>query len=130
MKGKLFGIRSMFSANAWIGATLFFFFIPAFAQFLPPQPIDEKLTISLMESQRYQSLQQTQLDVPADSNIDITYYKLDLSIQAAPGYLQGKVTIKAKSLTNNLNSITLDLMRTLTIDSIKMESARVLFVQY
>ena len=82
------------------------------------------------EARRYQTLMKASLNPASDANIDVKYYKLDLTITASPNYLRGVVTMKATSIVASLTSITLDLMDTMTVDSVKMENARVQFVQH
>ncbi|MEE9431281.1 MAG: M1 family aminopeptidase [Melioribacteraceae bacterium] len=60
----------------------------------------------------------TKLNYPGDSRIDVTYYKLDLEIIYSSKKIIGKVTVKAKSLENNLNEIFLDLQNHFTVDSV------------
>lgn len=55
---------------------------------------------------------------PGDSNIDITYYGLDLTITTNPNYLNGIVTVGVKTDTSGVNSCFLDLRDFLTVDSI------------
>ena len=80
------------------------------------------------EAQRYQRLQ-TLANATDDSTIDVTYYKLNLTVTTSPNYLRGIVTVKALSKTSGLTSITLDLMNTMTVDSIRMENLNVQFSQ-
>lgn len=54
-----------------------------------------------------------------EPNIDVIYYKLDLSITTSPSYLRGVVTVMARSTVAGLTSITLDLMNALIVDSVK-----------
>jgi aminopeptidase N len=50
-------------------------------------------------------------------SFDAVYYKLDLTLSLNPNKLRGCVTMDARSLANNLTSISLDLMSTLKVDS-------------
>jgi len=60
------------------------------------------------------------MEAPAsEPNIDVKYYKLNLSVFPLSSSLQGVVTMKALSRINNLVSVTLDLYSTMTIDSVK-----------
>lgn len=51
----------------------------------------------------------SKINYPGDSNIDVTYYKLDLNISYANQSLNGTVTINSISLTNGLTNIFFDL---------------------
>ncbi len=66
----------------------------------------------------------------SDTSIDVTYYKLDLVITTAPSYLRGTVTVNALSEVDALTSITLDLVNTLTVDSVLAGQTAVPFVQH
>jgi aminopeptidase N len=66
----------------------------------------------------------------SDTNIDVTYYKLDLAITPSPTFLRGVVTVKAFSTVAALTSITLDLTGTLTVDSVVIGQTAVPFVQH
>lgn len=56
---------------------------------------------------------------------DVTYYKLDLKLFVNPNNLRGSVTMVAKCLVSNLTSVTLDLMKSMTVDSIFVGGVRV-----
>ncbi len=82
------------------------------------------------EIARYKALiRRTPASTTSDESIDATYYRLNLKIQTSPAYLYGDVLMKAKSLQDNLGSITLDLMSALTVDSILVSGTSVPFVQ-
>ena len=68
---------------------------------------------------------------PLDDRIDARYYKLDLHVftSPAPNYLRGAVTMKAASRTDNLTAISLDLMNSMTVDSVVMNGVHVSFTQ-
>jgi aminopeptidase N len=55
---------------------------------------------------------------PGDSTINVTYYKLNLTITYQPDYLIGIVTVNAKSNTSLLKNFFLDLQDTLKVDSV------------
>ena len=67
--------------------------------------------------------------VTADERFDVTYYKLNLRITTSPQYLRGSVMIKAISRVNGLATMTLDLMSSMIIDSVKIGSAAAGVVQ-
>jgi len=74
---------------------------------------------SLSKINHFQKLQKTsQLNYPGDNRYDVTYYKLDLNLFYTTKKMVGKVTVKAKSLENNLNEIFLDLQNHFIIDSV------------
>lgn len=64
------------------------------------------------------------IQYPGDSNIDVTYYKIDIGVNYDKGsnpvvYLTGTVTITAKALSN-LNSVFFDLRNNMTIKELKV----------
>ncbi len=67
------------------------------------------------------------LQYPGDANIDVNYYKLDLNLKYTPNYLKGIVTIKGKITQNGLKNILIDLQNALKVDSVFIETKKVLF---
>ncbi|MCL5028704.1 MAG: T9SS type A sorting domain-containing protein [Bacteroidetes bacterium] len=65
---------------------------------------------------------------PGDSTIDVTYYKLNLTLTYSPNYLKGIVTVNAKSNLSGLNSFFLDLQNAFTIDSILSNGKKLTFI--
>lgn len=65
---------------------------------------------------------------PGDDKIDITYYKLNLNLSHTQQYLKGEatVTLKAKA---TLSSFFLDLRNILKVDSIKLGTKKLSFLQ-
>ncbi|MBC7408670.1 MAG: T9SS type A sorting domain-containing protein [Arcicella sp.] len=63
-----------------------------------------------------------------DNNIDITYYKLNLSVNYTPKNIKGEVTINAKNKIVTLDQVTIDLQNTLTTDSIKIGNRKLTFI--
>lgn len=57
---------------------------------------------------------------PGDSSYDVSYYKLNLNVGYSPQLLSGEVTVFAKSLVNNLDSVFLDLSNVFSVDSVKL----------
>jgi aminopeptidase N len=55
-----------------------------------------------------------------DNNIDVTYYKLNLTVSYIPQNIKGEVTINAKSKIAELSQVTIDLQNALTTDSVKI----------
>jgi hypothetical protein len=83
------------------------------------------------EMNRYRSLfQQHPAEVASGQNIDATYYGLALRITTSPQYLRGDVTMKALSRQDGVNQITLDLMQSMTIDSVKVGGVTAGFSQH
>ncbi|MDP2885006.1 MAG: M1 family aminopeptidase [Ignavibacteria bacterium] len=65
---------------------------------------------------------------PGQEGFDVTYYKLDLKLLLNPNSLRGSVTMVARSLVDNLASITLDLMNAMSVDSVYAGGIRVFSV--
>lgn len=65
-----------------------------------------------------------------DNAIDVTYYKLNLTVTVSPEYLSGVVTVRAIALTDTLRSVTLNLSSILVVDSISMHGAQVSFEHF
>ncbi len=85
-------------------------------------------SIAEMEKKSFEKeLAISKVTYPGDSTIDITYYKLDLTVTANPNYLIGKVQVNAKPASSSVNNFFLDLQNTLTVDSIKMGNAKLSF---
>lgn len=64
---------------------------------------------------------------PGDSNIDVTYYKLDLRLFFASKTLSGVVNVKAKSIVDNLSNAYLDLISIMNVTSVKMNGTSIAF---
>jgi aminopeptidase N len=64
-----------------------------------------------------------------DEFIDIAYYKLNLRITASPEYLFGQVTVKAKVVNAAVQTMQLDLLDNMIVDSIHVEGIPVSFIQ-
>lgn len=67
------------------------------------------------------------LAYPGDDNVDVTYYRLNLSLTYSPKYLIGAVVINIKAKTN-LTSCFLDLNSALKVDSVKVSEKKINFV--
>lgn len=87
----------------------------------------EALTKS--DARRYTALKEALLKPASDLNVDVTYYKLDLAITNSPNYLRGVVTMNALSVVDSLATVTLDLMNTMTVDSVKTGGVKQFFAQ-
>jgi hypothetical protein len=82
------------------------------------------------EMLRYKSMMRAQQSVvTAEDRIDVKYYLLDIRVTTSPHYLKGRMLMNAQSVTDNLSSITLDLMSAMHIDSAKVGGTLVAFVQ-
>ncbi len=68
-------------------------------------------------------------DYKGDTNINATYYKLNLYITYAPNFLTGEVNIISRSRVDNLNNIFYDLSSNLTVDSIIQNNEQLSFNQ-
>ena len=78
------------------------------------------------EARRYSALYELSGRVaPGEEGYDVNYYKLDLTVSADPQYLSGSVTMVATCTVDNLTSITLDLMNSMTVDSVLVAGLRV-----
>jgi len=79
----------------------------------------------MAEAQRYASLAKLSDRVtPGEEGYDATYYKLDLRISAVPQNLTGSVTMVATCTVDTLSSISLDLMNSMTVDSVLVGGSR------
>jgi len=86
----------------------------------------QSIDISQIEKESYAGIfKYKEINYPGDSNFDVTYYKLNLTISYSPNYLIGEVTVAARSLNNGLNSVFLDLSNVLTVDSVKADNQSV-----
>jgi aminopeptidase N len=63
---------------------------------------------------------------PGDENVDVTYYRLNLSVTYSPKYLIGDVLINIKAKTG-LTTCFLDLNSKLKVDSVKAAGKRLTF---
>ena len=81
------------------------------------------------EARRYTILREALVNPASETNIDVKYYKLNLTITTSPTHLSGIVTMSAVSLVENLTSVMLDLMNTMTVDSVKTGNIKLLFAQ-
>ncbi|HTK83279.1 MAG TPA: M1 family aminopeptidase [Bacteroidota bacterium] len=103
--------------------------VPAGGRQLPSN-LDENKSMMKSEIERYTKLfTASNTSGSSGEGIDVTYYNLELSITSSPQYLRGVATMEALSLRNGLDSITLDLMAALTIDSVKSDGVQVDFSQ-
>ncbi len=102
---------------SWIAAAAF-----SFAQ-------SSKEALVKAEEQRFDFLKKiSSVQYPGDSTIDVTYYKLDLTLQYSQHNLIGAVTVNAKSQSAGLKSFFLDLQDTLKVDSVVSEGKQLAFI--
>lgn len=81
--------------------------------------------IATLEKERFEKFfYNSNYKYPGDSTIDITYYKLNLKITTTPAYLWGEVDVFAKSKTQGLTNIFLDLSNALTLDSVMIGNTK------
>ncbi|UCH66523.1 MAG: T9SS type A sorting domain-containing protein [Ignavibacterium sp.] len=73
------------------------------------------------------TLQLSKIQYPGDSQIDVTYYKLDLTITYNPNNLIGAVTVNAKVNTLPIANFFLDLQDNMNVDSILLNEAGTTF---
>ncbi|PKL89775.1 MAG: peptidase M1 [Ignavibacteriae bacterium HGW-Ignavibacteriae-2] len=69
----------------------------------------------------------TKINYPGDSNIDVTYYKLDVNLNYGKKLIGGEITIKAKSLVDNLSSVSYDLKNNMQVMNVIVNSKKVQF---
>ena len=68
-----------------------------------------------------------EVNYPGDDRFDVTYYKLDVTLDYPAKKISGAVTIKAKSLAQNLTTMFLDLQSHFTVDSVKANNNKIAF---
>lgn len=71
----------------------------------------------------------SQVLYPGDSNIDVTYYKLDLTVTINPNYLSGIITVKARPAKSPINTFYLDLVNALHVTSVILTGINLNFSQ-
>jgi len=64
---------------------------------------------------------------PGDSTYNVQYYGLNLTVTHTPKFISGYVIFNAKSSTENLTAMKIDLQNTLTVDSILLFGAKTNF---
>ena len=79
---------------------------------------NKELLLNTEKKQFLNNERLSKVEYPGDSSIDVTYYKLNLSITYSPNYLKGAVTVTAKSKTPYLKNFFLDLQDFLKVDSV------------
>jgi len=93
--------------------------MPLFAQV---QEHAEEQKLAGSEGRRFEALVRAVREPAAGSrDYDVTYYKLDIRIDTAPTSISGAVAISAFSLSDTLHTVTLDLVDSMTIDSVVVD---------
>jgi aminopeptidase N len=82
-----------------------------------PQSIDRPI-FEIEKDRHLNSFNKYLTEYRSDTNINATYYKLDLYITYEPNFLTGAVTINSTSRINNLTNIFYDFSDNMTVDSI------------
>ncbi len=84
----------------------------------------QAFNISEIEKESYVStFKLKETSYPGDPLFDVTYYKLNLTISYSPNYLTGQVTVLAKAVVDNLESVFFDLSDNLIVDSVVSENS-------
>jgi aminopeptidase N len=83
------------------------------------KPVDE---ISRAERLYHERLEQRMEQTGASGNLDVKYYRCEWEVDPAVRYIKGKVTIYYK-IVESANSISLDLMNSLSVDSIRQRNS-------
>lgn len=99
------------------------FSIIAFSQ------VPEKSWVKSEKLRAEKLLKYENVNYPGDSRFDVKYYKIDLKILHTTQTVAGSVTIKAEADTLNVNSIFLDLVNQLVVDSILSNGSAVSFTR-
>jgi aminopeptidase N len=72
----------------------------------------------------------SQVQYPGDSTIDVTYYKLNLTITVNPtNFLRGIVTVQAKPVNDGLTAFFLDLSNNMAVSSVTVNGTAVQYSQ-
>ncbi len=95
----------------------------------PPLNYLEKVQqIAAMERDAHGRLFTTQDESLSSNNFDVKYYRCDWELDPAIRYIKGSVTVYY-SLTSASSNITLDLMSTLLVDSVKQRNTLLTYSQ-
>ncbi|HEX7358120.1 MAG TPA: M1 family metallopeptidase, partial [Ignavibacteriaceae bacterium] len=77
---------------------------------------DECIKAKIAQFNRLQKF--ANINYPGDSNYDVKYYKLDISVNHLAHTISGNVTCKAQIVNPNISTIYYDLTTPLTVDSV------------
>ena len=104
-----------------------------YSAYLPAQQIcisdDEKYLVN-SEISKYGKLFEHKSHASAASEwFDVSYYRLNLAITTNPQYLQGVVTIKGECREKSSAILIFDLMNSMQVDSVKVDSVLYPFLQ-
>ncbi len=106
--------------------TVFILFLLLPFAFISAQDATELCSQGKIRS--YQRLYKSNMAMyPGDSNIDISYYKLNLELFFTSKTLSGVVTVKGKSVKENLANLYLDLTRDLKVTSVTSGVTKLVF---
>jgi len=101
--------------------TVIFFITGLFAQ-----KFDSR--IAEMEKAEHSNLfSLSKINYPGDSKIDVTYYKLDLTLTHTPNYLIGAVTVNVRVDTLTIANLFLDLRNNMDVDSVLLNGTATTF---
>ncbi len=67
------------------------------------------------------------INYPGDSNIDVNYYKIDVTITYDPKYLEGRLSTVITSQFDNLQEFYFDLADHMHVDSVKSDNVKLSF---
>lgn len=82
------------------------------------------------EIEHYKALFKAQGTASSEERIDVTYYKLDITVTASPQYIKGSVTMNALCRVSSLSWIRLDMTGYyMTMDSVKVNGIPAVFTQ-
>ena len=96
--------------------------------FICPQNFNEDL-INIEKTRFENSKNLSGIEYPGDSNIDVTYYKLNLNLNYDTKFLDGIVTVSFKSQSQGLTAFYLDLQNPIRVDSIKFKGSKANFTR-
>ncbi len=101
----------------------FFLLNWAFAQ------TDKSFLTQISNSEKHAAAQKLNMRTNANTqNYDITYHKLEFTVDPTQYYISGKVTTTYTALAN-MNTLTFDLSNSLTVSTVKMNGAILTFTQ-
>ncbi len=94
-----------------------------------PASRSEKSRLIESEQKRNALLMNALATPPAANDIDVTYYRLDLTVTTPPqgSFVSGSVLVKAISRSDTLSQVPLDLSDPMSVDSVVMNGKRMSF---